>query len=736
MAKKKSSFSEVQQMQDMSLGDLQNKFYALAQGAERISPSSRTGGASEQQPPATQGPSSFADLDLGAGTGPNPTDFTNLSDDELAQKYLDPATLESRPEYADGSNPDKAIPKAVDGATWQRLKLSFGNRNPEQTVKYLEQEYGQGNVKQSKTGAIVVKNSKDSSWYQLDPAGGGAGDFVERSLERTRDILADNADIAVAVGVGIPAAIAAAPLAAGTIAAGGLAGIGAAGAVGASSAAASKMTTTVLGRLAGTYEATPQEMARDIGVDMLLGFAGGAIAPGAKLTAQSLGQQFAKAGPALSKMTEPAKDAFSKVFSLASGKNANSFRYAMDHADELGSAMKTYAKDAGLAEAHNIRDVKELALGSVKGLYDWYDDSIKAVAKEAGDLFQPKIGQTIKENFQGLVNSGYGKFNSAGKFALSSMDDIAKLNPTNVTQMESKAGHELMQKYVNEMNKWLTKVEVGGEEGIKQYVNFKSGLNRIYDEVAGEASEKGLNQTLKAVGDLNRNIKQSIFNTAMQSEKYIGNKAVQDKILKATELFQAAEKGYGDKKEALYDVFKAVNRYQNLKDPNAFDQLYKNSFVTAKLTPKSGRAQDALELALDSFDKYNPKLKELKHAIGLRRAVLDTSPWIREGLVGQAAMIGSITTMNPSYLSGMVFTSPKVNAQAAKLTGSLFRGLNFVKRELTGPQRAALMKDPTAMTNFLKTLVATPGIEAQAATQLREQVFNGGTGGGGQSGQQ
>lgn len=738
MAKKKSSFSEVQSMQEMSIGELQSKFYALAQNAERLKQDSDGANAPGQQaqPSATQGPASFASLDLGGNGGPNATDFTNLSDEDLAQKYLDPATLEARPDYADGSNPDRAIPKAVDGATWERLKLSFGNRNNAQTVKYLEQEYGEGNVKQSKSGAVVVKNKKDNSWYQLDPDGGGSGNFFEKALERTRDVLADNADIAVAVGVGIPAAIVAAPLVAGATAAGGLASVGAAGAVGAYSAAASKMTTTVLGRLAGTYEATPQDMARDIGIDMLFGFAGGAIVPGAKLTMDKFAEQVAKSGPALKKMGEPIKEALSEVFGFASGKNANSYRYIMDHADEVASITKTYKKglslDTKLMDTHNIRDTKDFAMRAKDALYAWYDDGINGVAKEAGDLFQPKINQTIKENFQGLVNSGYGKFSKTGSFVLNSLDDIAKLNPNEVTHLESEAGRGLMQKYINEMNKWLTKGELTGEAGVKQFVSFKSGLNRIYEEVAQEASDKGLNQTLKAIGDMNRGIKQKIFDSALQSDKYIGNAAAQEKIIKATSMFAATEKGYGTKKEAMYDMLKAVDKYNRLKDPGAFDSFYKDSFVTAKLTPKTGRAQDALELAIEDLNKFDPKLKELKHAVGLRRAAADTNPWMRSGIIGQAAALGSITTLNPSYVAGMLVTSPKVNAEASKLTGALFRGLSFVKRGLNDAQRTALTKDPAAMTSFLKTLVATPGIEAQMSTQLGDQLL----GSGGQSGQQ
>ena len=45
--------------------------------------------------------------------------------ESIARRNFDQGTLELLPSWADGSMPEKAIPKAVDGATWNRVKPSY-----------------------------------------------------------------------------------------------------------------------------------------------------------------------------------------------------------------------------------------------------------------------------------------------------------------------------------------------------------------------------------------------------------------------------------------------------------------------------------------------------------------------------------------------------------------------------------------------------------------------------------
>jgi hypothetical protein len=715
MAKKKSSYSDVTEMQDMSMEDLQSRFYSLAQRAEaRNSARASTLGqdAAPQKPAATPA-SSFASLDLGGGVE-SASDFDTMNIDQLAEKYLDPATLETRPNYADGSAPERAIPKAVDGATWNRVKLAFGNKKPDETVKYLEQDYGAGNVVYNqKRGQYSIK--KDGAWFQLDPEGGGQGDIIDRALERTRDVLADNADIAVTVGAGIATAGAAIPLAAGLT--GGAAVLGAAG-VGASSGAGGAMSRVLMGRLAGTYEATPEQMARDIGVETLLGMAGGAFVPGVKYGKQGLASMFAKAQPELQKAAPASKELMQKIIGFTSGAGEDAVAHWMDNV-KVPKFLAQYADDAEGAILKNVEETKQIAQNVVAAKRGYANDIYGKFAEEAGDNFKPWVGKiftgsNVEAPPLSLMQSGVLKYGK-GELALNVADDV-----TNV--FGRKESLDILEPLVTIVNDFNRAVPAAGKDGARQYLVFKERLNAALLSSEALATAPGRNEVL-ALNEA-RKLKAELLTA-------YANKAVDAK--KAPELvgkLAALDKEYA-RISTLTDDFEAAVRKGGDLNTDPYRSLYDKTFAQNKISSRSAVNKSEFNQIMDKLGKYSPEIGDLADNIGARKAALAASPWLRPGMATNPTAAASGVAglaFSPSIAgAGIIASSPKVNYNMARMASSLFDGLDFV-RKLPASQRMQMLQTPEAIAQMYKTVLEVPGLEAQTAIQLKQMMQGGGNG--------
>ena len=713
--KKKASYSQVKSFEEMDLGQLKERFYEIAKAHEANAGKAPVDGSGSNAPTKKPGQApSFADLDLNTYTADVPN-LKEMTPDEILQRYVDTATLEARPNYADGSNPNKAIPKAIDGATWNRIKLSFGNKSPEQTVKYLEADYGVGNVTQSKSGAIVVKNKKDGAWYQLDPEGGGQGDFVDRALERTRDILADNADIAASIGVGIATAGAAAPLAAGLT---GLAAVGGAGAVGAASGAGGAMGRILMGRLVGTYDATPEQMARDIGVETLLGMAGGAFVPGVKYGKQGLAKMFAKAQPELKKAAPGSKEIMQKIIGFTSGAGEDAVAHWMDNA-KVPKFISQYADDAEGAILKNIEETKQIAQNVVSAKRGYAADLYGKFAEEAGDNFKPWVGKiftasNVETPPLSLMNEGVLKYGN-GKLTLNVADDV-----TNVFGRKESLG--VLKPLVDVVNDFNRAAPAVGKDGAKQYLVFKERLNAALLKAEAVATAPGKNEML-ALNEA-RKLKAELLTA-------YANKAID--IKKAPEMvgkLAAIDKEYA-RISALTDDFETAVRKGGDLDIQPYRALYEKTFAQNKISSKSAVNKSEFNQIMDKLGKYSPDIADLSDNIGARKAALAASPWFRPGMSSNVQTMAGMAAgaVYSPVGAGMIAAaaSPKVNYNAAKMASALFKGLDFV-RGLPTSQRLQMLKTPEAVAQMYKTVMEIPGLEAQTAAQLQQMLQGGGNG--------
>jgi hypothetical protein len=727
MAKsKKLGYSEVNDLSQMSMEDLQLRFYALAQRAEQRQPSIQGQGsgavASSQQKPDT----GFASLDLG-DTPYSPDDFQSLTIEQLEEKYLDPATLETRPEYANGAAPERAIMKSPSGSTWERTKLAFTNQPLEKQVKMLEEKYGQGNVALSKGRNITVK--ENGAWYQLDPSGAGQGSLMDKAYEKTQDILADNADIALSVGVGVATMGALSPLTTGLaqlakagIVSGGTALAGSLTAAGASGLASGTVRTS-LGRLAGTYEATAEEQIKDIGLEMALSMAGQAFVPGVKYSAEKMGSMWQKAAPSFKGMPEQAKQTFAKVTGTLSGTGEGNMRVILDNAEEYGKVVKQYKGNVTSALADQVTEVQDLTKDVLAGARARAKDLYGKVAEEAGDQFRPsvlRVTQQAGQNIPGeipvkidLFDQGIIQKSKGGGLYI----DPTKI-PVDTPIFGDKKAQKALQPMLDLINDWSKATPKSGQEGVEQLLTFKERLNSTFDAIETAADNVGgLDSALGEIKNFAKQMKEAFINKAIQGPN-------RDTLVSA---LNKADIDYAEMK-VLTDKFSKAAMKGGKLDRDHYAKLYQNLFEQpgrGTLNAVKNEAGSEVEQLLGKLADYNRNIKPKFDKINIRKSAIATDPWMRPGQASNVQTTAGMVTgalTNPAFGVGVfAAASPKINAKAAQLTANLFRGLDFVK-SLPLAQRMEMLKTPEAINKFYSTILSIPGIEAQTGAQLRGMI--------------
>lgn len=714
MAKKKSSYSEVKQMQDLSMDELEARFNAIAQRAEANSPSQRTGASGSLRKPQ-ESPSSFANLNLGSEVDDG-SDFETLSTEELAQKYLEPSTLEMRPEYADGSAPEKAIHKAIDGAAWARTKLAFTNKSVADQIKYLEGDFGPGNVKLSKGKNITVKDPKTNAWYQLDPEGAGEGDFIDKALEKTRDILADNADLAVSLGLGIATAGAAAPLAAGLTGLGAVAG---AAGVGAASGAGSSMGKVLMGRLVGTYDSTPETMLKDIGLEMLLGAAGNSFIPGMKYGSREIGNMLKGTGKALKVVPEQSKQTLINLIGATSGQGPEMAEHVIKNSEKVGDMMTKYGNRPADAYRAALADTEDIANNIVKAKRALFNDSYGNFAKEAGEAFNPNIGRTFTgaadDQGYSLLKNNVLKWDPTSlKLTLNSADDIMKANPIESSVFADKKAQAALKPFVDVVNRFNTVGTFNGEAGGKQFLAFKRALGAATEQARVISEEKGLQSAYGEVLQFKNELLSNYLNRSLDPLKKDPAKYAEmmTKLISIDKKY----KSVSDSVAPFVDALKARNK----GNKDAFVNLYNKVFKDTKVTMKGTAAKDNIVGIINELGTYAPTLVDKIDDIGARKAAMAFSPWTRGGL-DTAFSIGAAASGSPEGLAMLTARSPKINYHAAKLASSMYDGLDFV-RKLSPAAKTQLLRTPEALQSFVKTITSIPGLEAQIGQQLGQSL--------------
>jgi hypothetical protein len=359
----------------------------------------------------------------------DPSQFEEISAEGLEEidpaqfEELDPSQVQEFLPHEDGSAPNRAIPESPVGL-WDRVKLSVGNDRGR--VDYLKKQFE--DVTYDPDGGLVVKDK--GAWHKVDPsafsdpwsASEAIADMLELGADSTLSI-AGSAAKGAAVGGAAGAAVAGVGAVPGAVA-GGIIGAGAGGAAG------RVATSSILGRLAGTYNPeSAQDELEDIALEGLLSAGGQAVAVGAKPTLQYLHKSFKTIGKSASQGT---KDALAATLGRTTSAGEEATRFMFDNTDDVVRTIKKL-KPESVGTTGLIQDAAEKQLASSE---KWLEAATKALPRKYGELLdelaeaaddvnlEVDVGTTLKESLKAFEDSGFGKLVKKGAAAT---DDDAKL---------------------------------------------------------------------------------------------------------------------------------------------------------------------------------------------------------------------------------------------------------------------------------------------------------------------
>jgi hypothetical protein len=267
------------------------------------------------------------------------------------------------------NTPDNPVERSPVGLM-DRLKLSMGNAKGQ--LAYLKNNYQDAQLREN--GDLIVKDK--GAWYTVDPRGLGDGTGWDIAKELVGDVLDLGKDAVTTAGQVAGSAVGVAGGAPGMVA-------GAAAGGGLASGA-----TIALGRILGTYDATPQEMARDVALDTLLSAGGEAVALGAKAAIVPAAK---KALAGLNKAAPEVKSMVTSLYATSTGASESNIARLIERPEPVNAELDSLIKGAGAkADSQNLlRLSREKAIKAAEPLLQ---DAQKSLSAE----WRSRVGDIVR----------------------------------------------------------------------------------------------------------------------------------------------------------------------------------------------------------------------------------------------------------------------------------------------------------------------------------------------------
>jgi hypothetical protein len=595
--------------------------------------------------------------------------------------------LKVLPAYANGMTPETPINKSPLDVV-DRLKLAAGNKVGK--LQYLKTKFGDATI--DKKGNFLV--NQDGSWFRVDADGLGDGDAWDRTKELLAD-MTDLSDIALSTAGSLAGA-------AGGAAVGGVAGLGVGAGPGsvagaALGGAAAEGLRSSLGRLVGTYDATPEEQIKDIGWEGLLAMGGQTVALGAKPV---LGMMKSALSNISTSATNVAKEMSSGVWAQLTGQPRWALRRAMDAPadviDKAQDALKLIPRGASPVDAIDKIAGKQNVI--LEGMASEADGALKGqYKKDLGELvartpetFSADVKTMVNEAKIALHDAGYGKIvgkPGSEKFIPLTTEEIAAKMAVPEEQLPKILGPDT-RKALNEVASILNDYgkfgTLSGKTGAAKTVELKRALNESFDHLLGE--------------NVPASIRQIVISTKKNIEQNIGKSFTQAGV---GEKFVAMNNNYATYKDAVDLLTKAVRS----KNPTDIDNLVK------KLVSKSGSFKSLKDEAKSLANLLPDGAKRMESLVDWEAAksFLDFVPKTFGG--------NSATTLGKIAGAVTQQSNPRAVAQQIKY-GS--QTVDFLKS--MGPkQLSALMSNDQAIQSFFQIPLEAASRENKQAQEMLKQ---------------
>lgn len=616
--------------------------------------------------------------------------------------YTDKSTGEMRPFFADGTSPATPINESpVSGE--DRLKLSLGNKQG--SINYLKNKYEDAAV--DPKGNLVVK--QEGLWKRVDAEGWGSGD----AWSKTKEVLKDIVDVTPEVAT-VAATLPIVGTGAGAIAASG-AVTGAAGAI-----------RTSLGRLAGTYEATPEEQIADIGIESLLGLGGATFAAGVKPGFDVLKKGLGGLAKTFGAMPEGIKKGYAEVFGAMTGAGADNVERAFARGDAIANHIKTFAKagpttDASIQLAREAQvDLTTQLLPTIRaGLTEMYENNLTKIASEVPDtaFFNPRdFVDDVARNFQsaGILSKGKQGFLELPKNPLDFAQAAKRSLDPNLTALADEiAVDPTIYRAIKRSVEGVVNMPSKSARGAKGLVASNEALKQV-KSITGAAIDaigKGRNVPPKAASDFLLKLK---GDTQAAMTNYVKRNAGETAGLQ----FAKLSKDYADASNALRPALNASKKLMKNRSDEA-SQTFINRYLSGEDVVTKKAIREAIGLLKNT--SKGRMIREIDDKILDIEAARAFLPRTRDSFFQFGAPIGVATGVaagNPliaaTFGASAAMTSPRLAFRGAQAMGAISKFAS-----LPTPVKQAGVKEAWAVKDLISEAAKRRGIQKLTQQDLR-----------------
>ncbi len=706
---------------------------------------------------------------------------------------------EALPDYANGLSPLSPVNQTPPSLSIEdRTKLAFGNDAGREA--YLKQKFPA--VNKDEQGNFVVQD-KDGAWYRTDTKGFGNAD----AWTVTKGILRAGASFTAQSAMGIPAVAAnkiaegnpvskeimsdfgdMAPtgLAATTSAVAGMASGGTsvllqAGAAGGAGGAGSLINTS-LGRLVGTYQATPEEQIKDAAFETMLNAGGVMVAAGVRPTAAFIGKHISKLADAFRKTAvgAPIMDGLEgagRAALSAAGKplemikktyaavtvGEENFDTFLEHDGELAARMTSVGRAAsndvayeGVLINRSIVEAKKAAMEAPKLLSDTYRGMTEQLAKNIGPDFRSNVQEVTSGIFKKAVDDGFVTLmEGSRKLTQAQASEVIAnagglipkgFRPVTLGMPEVKAAvqtsgqlagagevafdeqaYSAMKGFFNKAAE-LHKVEsLPGQAGFKQLMMFNKMLDDQTYKLKLLADNEGLAAVARQMSDYHQNIIRETVGKQLDKQG-VG------------EAFNQMQKTWSSLKTQLQPLLSAKEAAMK----NGSDQAYER--VLSQLSTRPGKNQsmkNALDVgaglsagsagegingAIEAAKQYASKsvdiFKDVQKQVRINNAAIAFNPWVKKNVVGQGSLTmagGAMLTGNPTIAGVLAGGAAVTSPRIAMANLQVAKGMMEGTKWLAqqGAEKSRLLfSDPAAVDAFISATMRSPMVREQVRNQL------------------
>jgi len=583
-----------------------------------------------------------------------------------------------------------------------RAKVASGNVKG--SLNFLRAKFSEVDLDEDQ--GIVVKDT-DGLWKKIDPniLKGDAWDISEA--------MADLVELGVELGPNIAASIKGAsfgaaiglatPVPGGAIA-GSIVGAGLGGAFG-------ETIRTSLGRLVGTFEATPTEQLRDIALEGIFTLGGQGLALGVRPTVKGLFKAFkaigskpaAKVAAVKANVSDGTKEVISQVYGPLTGTGPQAYRVMLEKTDDVAKAVATNLKGASQSQAiekmtaNSNNLTRSILERGTKALPEKYGQLLDDLGTKAKDITFD-IQKNVSSAQRNIIDSGFGKLDKSGKFVELGPDDIS-LRTGRGLEIESLDPKTFRQvKKIYDTLQAFSRIRpLKGKAGTRALTGINRTLNKIQtDSLKGDVPEAVGRAVNKAASGFRQSLGET-FESAGLGKEYF-------------------------KLSQLYDEFgAAVVEGRRILKKDTIEQL---STKMASASDKNLKAKGLVEKLVQLGGKKSEK--EFGELVILDTAKKFVPIVPKVGLLQLGAGAGGFGLGGGGIVS-LTQLSPRVSLrqrEATKmLTGALGQTNELFKKMTVGQMKQALESE-----TFMRTVFSEALQSVSRSEQLEEQLVEGAIG--------